>query len=611
MFSFARWAREIGRHARVNTLAVPVAAHRLDVGDHAVISRTAALQGYVAAGNRLHFGDVRLGKSAYVGHASVLDIDTAIGDFGQLGHASSLQAGQRVPDGKRFHGSPAEETQTNFVLTDEAACSSLRRATSTWLLLLGAAALLAAMTAAAAYVLAFLEADLAAAPKTLFAAAAVAAPTALWLASAIFFGRTVLGLAKVLIVPRLIGRFLAEGRIYPLFGVHHALQRASRWASNSPFFNLLFGDSVAIERYLRLIGWRIGRARLPGANLGTAQTQENPLLCALGDGAVASDGLNFINVTESSHAFRLGECRIGANNFLGNDIYVPAGVRTGDNCLFATKVMAPIDGPVRENVGLLGSPAFEIPRSVARDTDALLKFDHGERQRRIKLKSRHNLASALMLLSVRWSVQFLWIYAATVTWAMSGRVSVIAFSAVAVVVVLLTTGVLVLAERASTGFRRLRPEFATVYDPHYWAIERYWKLSASWAIGGLFTGTPFRPLLWRAMGVEMGRKVFDDGCHITEHTLVAVGDGANLNAGSKLQAHSLEDGAFKSDTIRVGARASLGVGSFTLYGVTLEDDVIVDADSFVMKGEVAPAASRWRGNPARMIGAEAQQALAA
>ncbi len=52
-------------------------------------------------------------------------------------------------------------------------------------------------------------------------------------------------------------------------------------------------------------------------------------------------------------------------------IYVPPGARTGDNVLFATKVMAPIDGPVRENVGLLGSPAFEIPRASARDLEML------------------------------------------------------------------------------------------------------------------------------------------------------------------------------------------------------------------------------------------------
>ena len=34
--------------------------------------------------------------------------------------------------------------------------------------------------------------------------------------------------------------------------------------------------------------------------------------------------------------------------------------------------MMPLDGEVREGVGLLGSPCFEIPRSVERDS----RFDH-------------------------------------------------------------------------------------------------------------------------------------------------------------------------------------------------------------------------------------------
>ena len=49
-----------------------------------------------------------VGSNAFVGEASVLDIDTVMGDGTQLGHASSLQSGQRVPDGKRYHGSPAD-----------------------------------------------------------------------------------------------------------------------------------------------------------------------------------------------------------------------------------------------------------------------------------------------------------------------------------------------------------------------------------------------------------------------------------------------------------------------------------------------------------------------
>ena len=65
-----------------------------------------------------------------------------------------------------------------------------------------------------------------------------------------------------------------------------------------------------------------------------------------------------------------GDVRIGDNNYLGNAITFPAGGRTGDNVLLGTKVLVPIDGPVRQNTGLLGSPPFEIPRVVKRDTAA-------------------------------------------------------------------------------------------------------------------------------------------------------------------------------------------------------------------------------------------------
>ena len=49
--------------------------------------------------------------------------------------------------------------------------------------------------------------------------------------------------------------------------------------------------------------------------------------------------------------------------------------------------------------------------------------------------------------------------------------------------------------------------------------------------------------------MKVGRKVFDCGHSITERTLTEVGDYANLNEGCVLQAHSLEEGVFKSDHI--------------------------------------------------------------
>ena len=59
-------------------------------------------------------GPVSIGKGALVGEAAVLDIETSLGDQAQLGHSSSLHAGQAIPDGERRHGSPAQRTEVDY-----------------------------------------------------------------------------------------------------------------------------------------------------------------------------------------------------------------------------------------------------------------------------------------------------------------------------------------------------------------------------------------------------------------------------------------------------------------------------------------------------------------
>ena len=68
-----------------------------------------------------------------------------------------------------------------------------------------------------------------------------------------------------------------------------------------------------------------------------------------------------------------------------------------------------------------------------------------------------------------------------------------------------------------------------------------------------FDGTPFKNLVWRVLGVRIGKRVFDDGCYLTERTLTTLGDDCILNAGTKIQCHSQEDGTFKSDRTTIGA----------------------------------------------------------
>jgi hypothetical protein len=155
----------------------------------------------------------------------------------------------------------------------------------------------------------------------------------------------------------------------------------------------------------------------------------------------------------------------------------------------------------------------------------------------------------------------------------------------------------ILLERAVTSSGRMSPRFCSIYDPYFWWHERFWKMSVGGYLG-LFNGTPMKNVIWRLLGVRIGRRVFDDGCAMPEKILVHIGDDVALNAGSTVQAHSLEDGAFKSDHIVIGPGVTIGPRGFVHYGVTVHEGAVLDADVFLMKGQEVPAYTRWRGNPA-------------
>lgn len=582
----------VGRNAVIQSRFGPVCADMFTIGDNAILRKDTIVLGYRAQSNFIHIGPVEIGDNAFVGEASVLDIDTAMGDNTQLGHASSLQSGQRVPDGKRYHGSPASETASDYCPIENLECGALRSAFFTALEL---AALF--LVAVPAPILAYHFWDQHSGASLGLGASMLSllGISAIW-----FFGSIICALAAIYAIPRLCMMFLKPGVTYPTFGIHYLLQNVILRVSNAEFFCVLFGDSSFVVNYMRYLGWKLNKVTQTGSNFGTNQRHDNPFLCNIGSGTMVSDGISMINMHMSATSFRLAETRIGDNNYLGNDIYYPPDGRTGANCLLGTKTMIPVDGPLRENVGLLGSPAFEIPRMVDRDRD--MNASIGEETRRIRLrqKNAYNAVSALLFLLSRW-MSFL---AALVLWtaalAQYDRFGVFALFAATIAITAASIVFFVLIERASLRFKRLTPKLASIYDPYFWFHERHWKLAES-PITRLFSGTPFRPMMFRAMGMKIGRMVFDSSRSITERTLTEVGDYANLNEGCVLQAHSLEEGVFKSDHIRLGKGCSIGPGAFVHYGVTMGDHVVLDADSFLMKGETLDSHTGWRGNPARMV----------
>ncbi|MFD3442919.1 Pls/PosA family non-ribosomal peptide synthetase [Streptomyces sp. NPDC058685] len=593
----------VGRGVAVFSRSVPVCTDLLVIGEGTVIRKDSLFSCYRAHAGVIQTGTLTLGKNVVVSEATVLDIDASVGDGAQLAHASSLHRGQAVPDGEHWHGSPAQRSGVEYRAVAGSARTDLRRVVHSALQLLSVLLVyvpvlvggVGMLVAVAPHVESVLEPGPSALTSGTFFLETLAASAVL------FFGAVPFALLVVGTLPRLLNRAITPGKAYPLYGFHYGVHRAIAFLTNRKFLMRLFGDSSGIVHYLRFLGYGLSTVEQTGSNFGTQVKQESPYLSSVGTGTMVADGLSIMNADFSSTSFRVSPVSIGARNFLGNRISYPAGGRTGDNCLLATKVMVPVDGKIREGVGLLGSPSFEIPRSVQRDsTFDALKSGKGLRSR-LASKNRHNVATMGLFLLVGW----IYLFGVTLLFSAAAELyPALGASAIAlanVSVLLFTAGYFVLVERAVTVFHPLAPLFCSIYDRRFWRRERYWKVPSETHLQ-IFNGTPFKTVIWRLLGVRIGRRVFDDGCMLTERTMAAIGDGCTLNAGSVVQCHSQEDGAFKSDRSSIGAGCTLGVGAFVHYGVTIGDGAVLASDSFLMKGEVVPEHAQWGGNPARQLG---------
>jgi non-ribosomal peptide synthetase-like protein len=590
---------KVGRGVAIYTRLLPVCTDLLTIGAGTVIRNDTLIACYRAHDGRIQTGPVRLGEDVFVGENSVIDIGTSMGDRAQLGHSSTLHMRQSVPHGESWHGSPAQRTDTNYRLVGQVA--GARRTVVRF----GVMQLLSAFVVSVPLTVAVLVLGLDNVPQLDRLLNPGAGALTTWsfyrdtlTISGVFVGASlVVGLLITGTVPRVLNLMIKPDTEYPLFGFHYEIHSTIARLTNSRFLTGFFGDTSYIVHYLRWIGYDLTTVAQTGSNFGTEVKHENPYLVTVGTGTMVADSLSIMNADFSNTSFRLSRAKIGAHNFLGNVINYPAQSRVGDNCLIATKAMVPIDDPIREGTGLLGAPNLSIPRIVARDK--VFRLGRAELRRSLHAKNRHNIVTMVLYLLIRWA--FL---ASTLTiigalselyeeeWYRPETIVVAGFA-----FPLFTISWLALTERLVTRFRRLQPRYCSIYDPLFWRHERYWKLNSP-DYFQLFNGTPLKGLLWRMLGVRVGRRFFDDGLFLSERSLVTIGDDCTANQTSQIFAHSQEDGVFKSDYVTIGSRVTLGAGVFMNYGVTIGDDAVIEAHSFVMKGEEIPEGSHWSGNPA-------------
>jgi len=587
----------VGRDTLILSMP-PVCTDLVSIGANSVVRQDVKFTGYTACNGYLYPGTISIGSNALICEATVLDIFTSVGDGAQLGMMSALVEGQSVPAGSVYQGTPAEPSASNFNRVAPCPPSQSRK------IVFATLHLLEHCLVSPIWIVAFvLLSDWA------YAAGHLVFDNVIALSAITYLGGLTLAMITILTLPRVLNLFVVPEVAHPLYGVQYELARSIARLSNSKQLNMLFGDSSMILYWLSAVGYDLSRCTQSGSNFGVAQKQHSPFLCKFDRNTLVADGMMLLNMEASSTSFILRKIAIAPDTYFGNNIHYPAEAQLGPNCLIGTKAAIPVDGPVRTNVGLLGSPVFEIPRSVARDQH----FDHYKQpdilKQRLAMKLRSNLVTVGLYLLRNWALGVmgfslvlasLHAFGADLSGSHISHITstALALTSTAITFVVLAVLFCILCERLVYGFRRLEPRYCSLYEPEFWSHERYWKLGFNESLA-IFDGTPLKPLFLRLQGAIVGRGLFDDGSGFAEPSMVEIGDDCTFNQGSFLQCHSLEDGTFKSDRVRLGSRCTLGTDAFVQYGTVMHDDTLLEVNALLMKGSVMEQGTRWVGNPAR------------
>nr|MBX2837414.1 hypothetical protein [Gammaproteobacteria bacterium] len=580
----------------------PVCTDLISVGDNTLIRQDSIFNGYTVHRGWVRTGYVQIGDGAYIGEQTVLDINSSVGNDSQLGNSSCLQEGQSVPEGEIWHGTPARKTTVNYDRIPKLDISRWAGEIYTGGFMLSGFLLTGPVIFVIAYLL---FTSLPSSAMGSFSSISLALVPALMLA--LYIGGIVVAMLNVVIMPKLYNLFFKPEKVHRLFSFQYWLAQSINRTSNSIFLHSLWGDSSMIMPYFRAVGYDLSTATQNGSNFGVEQIHHSPFLCKFNRNTLVSDGLYMLNMDMSTSAFRMSKIEVPADAYLGNDLRYPVGAKVGTDCMIATKAMLPIEGKVHEGVGILGSPPIEIPRSVARDG----RFDHykkpGVFESRLAMKLKSNVITLglFMLRAYTAMVVIALAIAAIANALINGPLpSSITLGLIAGAMGMFSLFFISLYniawERAVVKLYPVKPLVCSLYERPFWNHERFWKMNIN-LILETFNGTPLKPLMLRLQGAKVGKMVFDNGAGITEPSTVEIGDYACMNFGSAVQGHSLEDGTFKSDSIKIGRKCTIGVSGFVHYGTVIGDDAVLEAHCFLMKGSMVGSGERWGGNPAQPI----------
>ncbi|MGA2556238.1 MAG: Pls/PosA family non-ribosomal peptide synthetase, partial [Verrucomicrobiota bacterium] len=598
---------KIGRNVHLDGDAFAI-YDLLAIGDDSSINADSNLLGYTVENGWLKIGRVTIGRRCFVGARAALRHDSVMEDDSALEDLSLLPQGATIPRGQTWLGSPARPIQAAAPAAANRPGPGRRFAFGV-LYALGAL-LFPALVAAALFpgIVAMNELNY--------------LDQYYWYLSV----APLVGLSFIVILSLEIVavKWLLLGRVKEGSYRLHTLRYFRRWFfSQTMDLSLdILGPlyaSIFLAPWYKMLGAKVGH----GAEVSTASFV-SPDLLSVDDGSFIADSVSMGAPRARNSLVTAGKNHVGKRSFIGNSALLPPGAVIGDNVLIGCLSVPPAN-PVdagRQDSAWLGSPAVFLPqrqKSAGFSDETTFHPNWKLRAQRAAIEFFRVLTpstgfiilisllfSALLLLKDFFAGQspllYAWFSQSQVAWFSRHQtlMSLACFPFLYLACGLAATFLTLAAKWILIG--RYRPGEKPLWSTAVWRNELinalHEHLAEPFFVGAL-AGTPFLSWYFRALGSNIGRRVYLETTDFSEFDLVRIGDEAALNADCTIQTHLFEDRIMKMSNINIGPRATVGAGSLVLYDTTLAPAAALGDLSLLMKGESLPARTRWEGIPAQ------------
>lgn len=134
-----------------------------------------------------------------------------------------------------------------------------------------------------------------------------------------------------------------------------------------------------------------------------------------------------------------------------------------------------------------------------------------------------------------------------------------------------------------------------------WYIHNSLTYMARYTFLEFVTPTPFGQLFYRAMGMKIGRGAQLNTTHISDPSLIELGERATVGGSAVLVAHYASSGFLVISPLKIGKGATIGLRAILMGGVEIGDYAVILPNSVVLPKTVVPAGEVWGGVPAARI----------